>query len=155
MQFLTALFKKKRRGTTLVELIVSMALFTILLAILVTLISVSSTSMHAEKDTREYQQQVDNFVYNLLIDMKSSYEVFVDGDTLTIYQNEKIVYYEIDNLKGIIRRDGSVACESFYACYFIPIDSSSVILRFSVTDTNTVEYTMRCGVSSQNAVAPT
>ena len=138
--------RKKRKGTTLLELVVAVGLFAVLTTMVVILLSMTTTATKTNYSAYSYYRGVDSFVFNLLTEVKSAESLVVDDDTLTLYfPDNKSVLYRIDNFRGKTYRNNLVVSTDFYAYYFIPVDETEVQIRMMLTEDDEVTYTLRCG----------
>lgn len=146
--------RRARRGYTLPEMVISIALFATLLMITVALLMVSVSNTADEQSAAEFQQGIDDLIFDLLMDMKSAEAVVVSGDedkpVLEILCGDQVVIYEVNNLKGEIyknRGNGDLIplMSSFWRCYFDQEDDVSFALTLWFDEDNCIQYIMRCG----------
>lgn len=148
-------FKRQRRGATLVEMVVAIGLLAMIVAITISLLSISTSNVRKQEDAVEYQKGVDDFVYHLLLEMKSAESLIVSGDNefpvlQIIGYDSSVVVYEVNNLRGTIYRNKSIdnfpVVEGINKCFFHEEDETSVTITIYMTEEESIEYTMRCGV---------
>lgn len=151
--FRTFLKKRSRRGFTMTEIIVATGLFAIILAIIISMFLTSLTTIQIENDAAKFQQDIDDFLYNLTIEMKSATSVVVSGTNdmpiLEIAGSDSLVFYEINNRRGEIYRSADgyriPLADDFFFCRFYQEDATSVTIMLALTDDDYIEYVLRCG----------
>ena len=134
-----------RKGTSLVETMIAIAIFAMLIAIIVGLVSIliASTDEEMQADSRETEAAA--FIYQILTDMKSASEVVTENSKMYIYVGDAVHVYALDDRTGVIRRDDEILLTGYDICELIPIDSTEVGLHFGMTPENEVEMILRCG----------
>lgn len=146
--------RKKRKGVSLVEMIIAIGLLSMIVAITVSLLSISTANVKKQASAASYQRDVDNFLYTVLLEMKSAESIMVSGDNefpvlQIIGYDASVIVYEVNNNRGAIYRNKSEdklpIVEGINKCFFHEEDESSVTITIYLTDEESIQYTMRCG----------
>lgn len=146
--------KKSRKGISLTEVVIALALLGTILVIVMQQISLSTANVRLEAEATHYQRGVDAFLYNLLLEMKSAESVAVSGDSdfpvlQIIGYDAETTTYEVNNLRGTIYRnrhiDKNPVADGILQCQFFQEDETAVTITIALDRDEIVEYTMYCG----------
>ena len=145
--------RRGRKGTTLIETIFAIGVMGLIVGMAISLLTISAKNTRNQTSASSFQRGVDDFVYGLLLEMKSAQGVTVSGyDDFPVLhvelQDGSIVTYEVNNLRGCIYRNRAETpnpiAEGIKKCFFHEEDEYSVTLTIFLTDSESIEYTLRC-----------
>jgi hypothetical protein len=126
--------------TSLIEVVVCSLIFSMLIAGLLTLTSVSSTWGLKTQTLMIDTLNIDATVEYLQDDVKSSESVTVEDDDLVIQQAEKLIIYTYAN--GKLYRNSLLMMERLATCTFTPADGDSVIVYLMTKDGEVMNLTL-------------
>ena len=145
---------KSRKGSSLIEVVFAIGLLAIIVSIALALLTISTKNVKNQNSSSAYQRGVDDFVYGLLLEMKSAESIAVSGDEdfpvlHVMMQDSSVITYEVNNLRGTIFRNreetASPLVEGVVKCFFQEEDEGSFTITIFLTEEESIEYTMRCG----------
>ena len=138
----------------MVEVVICITLLAMIMAIMISFLSMSTRTTLENRASARYQNDIDNFLYNLLIESKSanSMEASEDKLSLTINFDENTVIYRFDPNTKTISRNGREIVRSRYGtvyygldCKFVPVegDSERITLNINLGNRNVIQYPIR------------
>lgn len=146
--------RRKRKGISLLETMISLGIFALLMGIIVSLVALMISTTAEQKKASQRETESATFIYHLLTDMKSANSVSVESDLLVTYTKDDAHIYAFNDRTGVITRDDEHILRGYETCDLIPIDDSAFTLRFAMPNAEVVEMTIRCGAVEETEDVP-
>ena len=134
--------KRKRKGNTLIEVVLSTVMFVVIMAMVYIITSETTSATKEEINTITVYNDIDNFTYNIYIEVKSSSELrSSDADKLSIFTSTDVVQYEFDNEERKLYRNAELIAENIDG-YFWLTSKDEVLVHYNYLDVGS-EFTLR------------
>lgn len=123
----------KRRGvTSLVEVVLSMAIFAVLIAVLLSLMAYSSSAMLKSQFFTKKMLDTDFFIEMLQEDVKNAETIdFVDGGLHLSGSSALVIYHTEDTT---LFRNDEVVAKGISSVFFLPEDEDTVSVYLRTED---------------------
>lgn len=136
---------KRKHGFTLLEMIIALALFAGIIAIAISLISITSQSIVDESKVVSATQTSTTAIRYIVADTKSAESMYVTEEKMVFYLPDgQTISYVIDSDHNTVTREDDEIITGYRLFQVIPIDEVSFMLTLGLRGAETMQYTFTC-----------